>query len=34
VRPLAGASVDAALSAIARLETLPDVRELMAPFAG
>ena len=34
VRPLAGASVDAALAAIARLETLPDARELMAPFAG
>ena len=34
VRPLSGASVDAALAAIARLETLPDARELMAPFAG
>jgi 2-methylcitrate dehydratase PrpD len=34
VRPLSGASVDAALAAIGRLETLPDARELMAPFAG
>lgn len=34
VRPLSGASVDAALAAIGRLETLPDTRELMAPFAG
>jgi 2-methylcitrate dehydratase PrpD len=34
VRPLSGASVDAALAAIGRLETLPDGRELMALFAG
>jgi 2-methylcitrate dehydratase PrpD len=34
VRPLSDASVDAALAAIARLETLPDAWELMAPFAG
>jgi 2-methylcitrate dehydratase PrpD len=34
VRPLSDASVDAALAAINRLETLPDARELMAPFAG
>ena len=32
VRPLSGPSVDAALAAIGRLETLPDARELMAPF--
>ena len=31
-RPLSGPSVDSALAAIARLETLPDVRELMGPF--
>jgi 2-methylcitrate dehydratase PrpD len=30
VRPLSDASVDAALAAINRLETLPDARELMA----
>jgi 2-methylcitrate dehydratase PrpD len=34
VLPLPDASVDAALAAIARLETLPDARELMTPFAG
>ena len=34
VRPLPLASVDAALATIAQLETLPDARELLAPFAG
>jgi 2-methylcitrate dehydratase PrpD len=34
VQPLSDASVDAALTAIGRLETLADARELMAPFAG
>ena len=34
MRPLSEASVDAALGAIARLETLADGRELLAPFAG
>lgn len=34
VLPLSQASVDAALAAIERLETLPDARELTAPFAG
>src|SRR5271169_1022824 len=33
VRPLSDASVDAVLAAIARLETLADARELLAPFA-
>jgi 2-methylcitrate dehydratase PrpD len=33
-RPLSDASIDAALAAIGRLETLPDARELMTPFAG
>jgi 2-methylcitrate dehydratase PrpD len=33
VRPLWDASVDAALTAIDRLEALPDARDLMAPFA-
>ena len=33
VRPLAGADVDATLAAIGRLETMPDVRVLLAPFA-
>src|SRR5262245_47141234 len=33
-RPLSGASVDAVLAAIGRLETLQDAQELMAPFAG
>ena len=33
VRPLPDGSVDAALAAIGRLETLPDTRELIAPFA-
>jgi hypothetical protein len=32
VRRLSGPSVDAVLSAIGRLETLADARELMAPF--
>jgi 2-methylcitrate dehydratase PrpD len=32
VRPLFGRSVDAALAAIGRLETLADARELMTPF--
>jgi 2-methylcitrate dehydratase PrpD len=31
---LTDASVDAVLAAIGRLETLPDARELIAPFAG
>ena len=34
VQPLSDASVDAVLAALGRLEMLPDVRELMAPFAG
>jgi 2-methylcitrate dehydratase PrpD len=34
VRPLSGDSINAALTAIGRLETLADARELMAPFAG
>jgi 2-methylcitrate dehydratase PrpD len=33
VRPLSDASVDTVLAAIERLETLADVRELLAPFA-
>jgi 2-methylcitrate dehydratase PrpD len=33
VRPLSDTSVDAVLSAIRRLETLPDARELLTPFA-
>jgi 2-methylcitrate dehydratase PrpD len=33
-QPLPDASVDAALAAIGRLETLPDARELMTLFAG
>jgi hypothetical protein len=33
VRPLPDASVDAALTAIRRLEMLPDARELLTPFA-
>src|SRR5215471_11741823 len=33
-RPLSEASVDGALAAIERLETLPDAQELMTPFAG
>jgi hypothetical protein len=32
VRPLSGPSVDAALAAIGRLETLAGARELMTPF--
>src|SRR6516165_12074786 len=32
VRPLSGPSVDAALAAIGRLETLADARQLMTPF--
>jgi 2-methylcitrate dehydratase PrpD len=32
--PLSDGSVDAALAAIGRLETLPDARELMTPFTG
>ncbi len=32
-QPLSDAGVDAALATIERLETLPDARELMAPFA-
>ena len=34
VRPLSDTSIDAALAAIGRLETLADVRELMTPFTG
>jgi hypothetical protein len=34
VQPLSEASLDGLLAAIGRLETLPDVRELMNPFAG
>jgi 2-methylcitrate dehydratase PrpD len=34
VRPLSDSSVDAVLAAIARLEMLPDARQLMTPFAG
>ena len=34
LRPIPDASVDAALAAIGRLETLPDARELMTLFAG
>jgi 2-methylcitrate dehydratase PrpD len=33
VRPLSDASVDAVLTAIERLETLADARQLLAPFA-
>ena len=33
VQPLRDASVDRALAAISRLETLPDARELLTPFA-
>ena len=33
VRPLSDARVDVALEAIKRLETLPDARELIAPFS-
>jgi len=32
-RPLPNASIDAALAATGRLETVADARELMAPFA-
>ncbi len=34
VHPLAGASIDAVLATIERLETLPDARALLTPFAG
>jgi 2-methylcitrate dehydratase PrpD len=34
VQSLSDASVDAVVAAIGRLETLPDARELMTPFAG
>ena len=34
MQPLPAASVDAALAAIGRLETLADARELMTPFGG
>ena len=34
VRPLSDTSIDAALVAIGRLETLADARELMMPFTG
>jgi 2-methylcitrate dehydratase PrpD len=33
VRPLSDASVDGVLAAVGRLETLPDARQLMTPFA-
>ena len=33
VRPLSEASVDGLLAAIGRMETLPDARALLAPFA-
>ena len=33
-QPLSDASLDGLLAAIGRLETLPDARELMTPFAG
>jgi len=33
VRPLSDASVDQTLATISRLETLPNARELMTPFA-
>jgi glycine/D-amino acid oxidase-like deaminating enzyme len=33
-QPLSDAGLDGLLSAIGRLETLPDARELMTPFAG
>jgi hypothetical protein len=33
VRPLSGASVDRTLPTISRLETLPNARELLTPFA-
>jgi 2-methylcitrate dehydratase PrpD len=33
VQPLSDASLDELLAAIGRLETLPDVRELITPFA-
>jgi 2-methylcitrate dehydratase PrpD len=33
-KPLSDASLDGVLAAIGRLETLPDARELMTPFAG
>jgi 2-methylcitrate dehydratase PrpD len=34
VRPLSATSIDSALAAIGRLETLADARELMTPFTG
>ncbi len=34
VRPLSEASLDGLLATIGRLETLPDARALLAPFAG
>ncbi len=34
VKPLSEASVEAALATIGRLETLPDARALITPFAG
>jgi hypothetical protein len=34
VQPLPEGSLDGLLAAIGRLETLPDPRELMTPFAG
>ena len=34
VQPLSEANLDGLLAAIGRLETLPDARELMTPFAG
>ena len=34
VQPLSEASLDGLLTAIGRLEMLPDARELITPFAG
>jgi hypothetical protein len=34
VQPLSDESVDGVLTAIERLETLPDAQELMTAFAG
>jgi hypothetical protein len=34
LQPLSDASIDAVLATIRRLETLPDARVLITPFAG
>jgi hypothetical protein len=34
VKPLSGASIEAALAMVGRLETFPDARALITPFAG